>query len=325
MGKCWCTPGFERAPSGICSIPVLSISNCQCEPTNPDRSFLTNFSWYLNDDMSEKGIRCTNLCRSNSQVGVPFSIAQEWSDNNFWKQLSFYKKELTIASERRRHNHLRERLDEFVSGFNNWTYLEGMHLGNVVEFGAGGYTQLRNIMENVNIKVDSVVLVDPRINDYKTIPACTYGSGQFMVNGISYHTELSTSPVEVFDTDKPARRQFDTVICMNVLVYAQNAYKFLETLYKSVKPGGLLIFHDRWFDNVPKSSTCKMAGFLVNILEVKKVVLDHFLSFFDDKPFLSTNQTHNQMRRSRDWCLNLDKEQGYWAALRKPIGQHDRY
>jgi 2-polyprenyl-3-methyl-5-hydroxy-6-metoxy-1,4-benzoquinol methylase len=320
MGKCWCTPGYELSPTtGLCSEPVLQVGNCDCEPSNHDRSFLTNFSWYLNNDMSEHGIRCTNLCRSNSQVGVPFSIPQEWNDNNVWKQLSFYKKELTVASERRHHNHLRERLDEFYDGYQNWTYLEGLNLGDVIEFGAGGYTQLRNIMENVKgVKVKSVVLVDPRVNDYKTIQACTYQSGKFTVSGVSYPTELSTSPVEEFDKGKP-RRQFDTVICMNVLVYAQNAYKFLETLYGSVKPGGLLLFHDRWFNDVPKSSTCKMFGFLTNMIQIKKPVLDHFLSFFSTEPFLSTEQTRNQKLRSIQWCTNRDTEQGYWAAVRKPL------
>lgn len=198
----------------------------------------------------------------------------------------------------------------------------GKDLGDVIEFGAGGYTQLRNIMENVRVTLKSVVLVDPLVNDYKLIKACSYESGRFTVNGTSFPTELSTSPVESFDLNlgRP-RRQFDTVICMNVLVYAQNAYKFLTALYESVKPGGLLLFHERWFDNVVKSSVVcgKTSGFMVNVLQVTRPVLDHFMSHFTSELFLSTNQTANQQRRSRDWCRNEDQERSYWAAVRKPL------
>jgi hypothetical protein len=243
-------------------------------------------------------------------------------------------------------------------------------------------------MEHVNVRVRSITLLDPKMDDYRSIRGCTYESGVFSFGDVSVpSTTLSNLTVEewghlhglyspslydpfsVSGTDVSSasigshhneqhhkkhlahtasnavssgtisstvrissssstsslteqRHQFDTVIVMNVLVYAKNAFQYLETVYNSVRPGGLLIFHDRWFDDPAVSSRCKMAGFLVNILQVRKPLLDHFLSeqFFDHSrsPFFSTNQTSNQLRRSREWCrIDWDNERGFWVALRK--------
>jgi hypothetical protein len=92
------------------------------------------------------------LCRSNSLVGVPYSNPSEWSDNLGMFQLPFYQRELP----QKKKNHLKSRLDEFAEGFHNFSYLAGLDLGDVVEFGAGGYTQLRHIMEVRDIKINSL-------------------------------------------------------------------------------------------------------------------------------------------------------------------------
>ncbi len=68
----------------------------------------------------------------------------EWKDNQVWRQLGFYRKDLPIQG---RQSHLIARLDEFARGYGHWTYLNNTALGSVIEFGAGGYTQLRNVME----------------------------------------------------------------------------------------------------------------------------------------------------------------------------------
>lgn len=39
------------------------------------------------------------------------------------------------------------RLREMANGFDHFKKLNNTHLGSVVEFGAGGYTQTRNIFE----------------------------------------------------------------------------------------------------------------------------------------------------------------------------------
>jgi len=326
MNKCFCSAGYDPWPSAdpkasvICNVTVSKIGPCDC-PVD-DRSFLTNDSWYWHFNRGELGIRCTSLCKSNSQIGAPRSVPAEWKDNNGWKQAGFYKKELTIASERRRHNHLLGRLDEFAEGFGMWHYLNKTNLGDVIEFGAGGYTQLRNILERTQgVTLSSVTLVDPLIHFYKAIQSCSFETGQLLVRGRAVaggNTTLVESTVEAWGAANKGRGLFDTVICMNVLVYAQDAFKFLETLHGALKPGGLLLFHDRWFDNPAVSSACKMSGFMTNVLQLRPPLLDHFLSLFDTSLFYNTNQTIDQAYRSKHWCgTDRDNERGYFVAGRK--------
>jgi len=195
-----------------------------------------------------------------------------------------------------------------------------MNLGRTIEFGAGGYTQTRNILEHVNATLESIVLVDPLIYSYKAMTGCSFSDGSLVVNGTSYRTTLSNSTVESFFAGS-SPVSFDTVIVMNVVVYSINALDFLTSIYNAVKPGGLLIFHDRYFENIERSSRCKTSGFLINVVQVSQLVIDHFMSKFDTKHpvFFNANQTLDQQRRSLEWCLKLESERGYFVVLRKPM------
>jgi hypothetical protein len=42
-----------------------------------------------------------------------------------------------------------------------------IYIGKVIELGCGGYTQLKNIMDRVNVTVEEVTLTDPLIFHYK--------------------------------------------------------------------------------------------------------------------------------------------------------------
>lgn len=319
FGKCWCEPGWlakegsgsEEVPD--CSAPLLKNGDCDCFSDSPqNRTFLLDNAW-----MHDSGYRCTALCRYTPALGVPRSIPQEWMDNQIWKQLSFYKKELPQT----RHNHLRGRLDEFANAYDGWKFLEGQNLGNVLELGAGGYTQIRNILERVNASMRRVTLVDPLLDHYKTVARCPYATGSLKINDTSYPTTLVNTSIEVFGEKMLVGQQlqgtYDTVILMNVLVYAQDALKILEIMYASLKMGGLLLFHDRFFEDSVRSSRCKTAGFIVNVLQVSKGLLDHFLDHFSHEPFFNANQTAEQLSRSVNWCLRQDNEVGYFVAVRK--------
>ncbi len=170
----------------------------------------------------------------------------------------------------------------------------------------------------MTVKVSDVTLVDTQIDDYKAIEGCTYYTGQFTANGQAYPTVLSNLSAEQFSRQAVHMKQYDTVICMNVLVYALDAFQFLQTLYQAVRPGGMLIFHDRWFENSALSSRCKTAGYTINVVQVCKPLLDHFLSKFDRTPYFTTNMTSDQLHRAATWCHGKDTEPAYWAVVTKP-------
>lgn len=208
--------------------------------------------------------------------------------------------------------HLKARLDEFDEGYKKFTYLNGMKFGDVIELGCGGYTQTRNVMERINASINSITLVDPQLNIYKTIAGCSYASGSLL----NLKTTLHSATTEEI-ADSLATESFDTVIHMNVLVYVRDAFKYLETMYRILKPGGMLLFHERWFDNPVVSSTCRTAGFDINIIQVTKKLLEHFLSFFDKEPYYSEEQTKYMISRSKEWCNWKDDETAFFVAVRK--------
>ena len=405
MKKCFCKPGWVSSverPGLQCDVPLHHIGDCTCgKKVGDDRiiskdiashnSFLETIEVFDSD----RDIRCYNLCRSTPEVGVPLSHPLEWKDNLFWKQIGFYTKELRICSLNLRHSHMRERLDEFTQSYNHFAFLnEYKTLGKVIEYGAGGYTQTRNLLERHNIDVEHVTLVDPLIRQYSKLVGCSYvfdgGSAEgvdsassikqakcwksttyetsnvekyscgipakLIVNGTEYNAMTYNSSVEAFakhfwgedvlqqkelsfippppssnknvdivddnnGKEGEFEYQYDTVIVMNVLVYSRNAFQFLETIYRTLKPGGLLLFHDRYFDNIEQSSTCKMSGFITHMIQVRSNFIEYFLSseFFEQLPYKNTTQNEHQKRRNREWCPNLDDEKGTFVALRKKV------
>lgn len=44
--------------------------------------------------------------------------------------------------------------------------------------------------------------------------------------------------------------EFDTSLMTNVLEHVQNAYQILQNICNSLRPGGILIFGERWWDQL---------------------------------------------------------------------------
>ena len=264
LGKCFCAPGWERDPvSGKCSLPLLKNGDCDCPPDVRDRNekYLRNTSW-----VHQLGYRCSSLCRWNSELGTIRSDPHTWEFNQKATQLRFYRGDLPKASMNT-YNHLRKRLDEFGESFDQFRSINGSNLGNVCEFGAGPWTQMRSIMSRVNVTVNSITLVEPQIHDYRKIQGCSYQHGHLL----GLPTTLVAKPVEDFGKENTI--QFDTIIDMNVLVYVQDALSYLTTLYNSLKMYGILIFHERWFNDSVKSSKCKSAGYNHNVIIITIIII----------------------------------------------------
>ena len=71
---------------------------------------------------------------------------------------------------------------------------------------------------------------------------------------------------------------------VNVLEHVLNGASILRNLYNALKPGGLLIFQDRWWDQegAPGSERAEMdMDVLFHPIRMKKVVFEQFLSGFE--------------------------------------------
>ena len=87
---------------------------------------------------------------------------------------------------------------------------------------------------------------------------------------------ISTGGESLISPDKSTQKQYDTLISINVIEHVQDAFQYLTGLYVSLKPGGLLIFHDRYYSNLQITD-----GDIYHPVRIKQKVLDHFLSAFD--------------------------------------------
>lgn len=114
-------------------------------------------------------------------------------------------------------------------------------LGKVLEIGCGPWTQLGFMLDQrSDWIVDSITLWEPGADKYmKNVATCAYKDGK-----------LRGRPVEVVSKGAEhinASAVYDTVVMINVLEHVQNMYQLLNKLHQALKPGGVLIFNDRWW------------------------------------------------------------------------------
>jgi hypothetical protein len=186
---------------------------------------------------------------------------------------------------------------------------------------------VRNIIERVNVTMKTITLLDPILDLYKEIKGTTYYNGDYVVNQTKYPTTFIQRTIESWGHDmrkeRIARRDtsymtFDTVVFMNAMIYSLEATQLLTTLYESLKPGGLLIFMDRWFENWVTSSTCPLWSFEIMGVQVGKPLVFQFLSKFDHQPYFSLEPTLQQKSMSLVHCGKIvDEEPGMYLAVRK--------
>jgi SAM-dependent methyltransferase len=96
-------------------------------------------------------------------------------------------------------------------------------------------------------------------------------------------------------------QQYDTVVSINVLEHVQDAFAYINGMYAVLKPGGYLIFHDRYYDE----STI-IDGDMYHPVRISRAVLDRFLAGFE---IVYNNCNANYAGRKG--------EQGYYVIARK--------
>jgi SAM-dependent methyltransferase len=197
-----------------------------------------------------------------------------------------------------------DRAEEHWKAFDSFHCMaHGMQLGKVIEVGAGPWTQLKGILHiRSDLVVDHFTIWEPMAKRYMSeVRSCSYRSGTSLVkvDGSGTHS----FPVQVISSGGEliiSREKFDTVISINVLEHVQDAFKYLTGLYKALRTGGLLIFHDRYYGNNEITQ-----GDLYHPVRIKRKVLDHFLSGFD---ILFNNCSAHYDGR---------KDRGYYVLARK--------
>lgn len=189
-----------------------------------------------------------------------------------------------------------DRSDAHRDGFGNYEALP-KNLGNVVEFGCGPFTQIRNILRDH--AADSITLIDPLAKDYQDKHQhCSYKND--LLDGKPVIVEAVVIET-LFGKTEP---QFDTVVFINVLSHCYDANKVLEVVWRSLKPGGTLLFHEHI-----EERGANVRYDVGHPLTVRQNVLETFLARFEGV---------------------VETSQGYWIATKgveqvpsPPVGYSD--
>tara|TARA_X000000368_G_scaffold380117_1_gene335690 strand:+ start:2207 stop:7276 length:5070 start_codon:yes stop_codon:yes gene_type:complete len=244
---------------------------------------------------------CAYLCYAHPLTGVtvvPFSI---------WKTAQ-------VAESRAWNGNTgsNDRSDEHKQGFQGFSVLNGLYLGDIIEVGAGPWTQTRTILDIFKAEntVRSFTIHEPAADFYKqNTPSCAYKSGRLAkINGDGFYSFPVTVVGEKGESLTDRHAQYDTLVAINVIEHVQNAYEYLEGLHKTLKPQGLLIFHERFFAD-PVSGDKVLGRNLYHPIRITRFVLDVFLEQFDVLT-MNENPTPGMLQRKAN-------EHGYYVIARK--------
>lgn len=101
----------------------------------------------------------------------------------------------------------------------------------------------------------------------------------------------------------------------NVLEHVASAYDVLENIYTALKPGGRLIFNDRWWDAyVYERGGVRDIDNTLHPIRVKKVIIEHFLDQFTPI-FRNDKGTAGMAWRSATY--NFSETGTYFIGLKK--------
>lgn len=172
-------------------------------------------------------------------------------------------------------------------------------MGNFIEIGCGPYTQTQFIIKRT---FTSITLLDPGAENYMlTLPTCIYKN-----------KKLFDKTVTVLNIDAESlpgnySEKYDTVMSINVIEHVWNGFLFLTNLHRILKPGGILIFHERYY-----STPLEGEGYLddsLHPIRMKKEIFDEFFKQF--KPlYMFEGQTSAQISREYN-------ERGFYFVGRK--------
>ncbi|KAM3568193.1 hypothetical protein VYU27_009680 [Nannochloropsis oceanica] len=142
--------------------------------------------------------------------------------------------------------------------------------------------------------------LEPNIFRYLALDNCIYKDNT--IHG--QRVNLLSLPVE----ELPATEFFDTVVAINVIEHVFSAIDFLTAVYSALKPGGILVFGERYFDD-PDKDALVLGSALLHPIRVKRVFLQHFLRMFDT---LYIGDHHTSFAKARGF-----EESGYYFIGRK--------
>jgi SAM-dependent methyltransferase len=169
-----------------------------------------------------------------------------------------------------------DRVQDHLLGFKKYEAVPDA-LGDMLELGCGPWTQSKYMFEQrTSFQIRSLTLWDPSLLNYVVnVPSVAYKNGT-----------LGGQPVVLVNAGAEnlsnLRSAYDTIMIINVMEHVENAYAILESIYQALRPGGILIFNDRWWDMYPIDGVPNTgADRLLHPIRLKRAVFEWFFHGFD--------------------------------------------
>ena len=174
-----------------------------------------------------------------------------------------------------------DRNEQHAVWFDQFKAVKGILLGRILEIGAGPFTQTENMLKKIQRyggmhAVHSITLADPLLSFFRThVPKCPYKDGTLF----GFPTHFISSVGE----DLQLSAEYDTVIMINVLEHCHDALRVLENLHAAVRPRGVLVLSERWYDTkwARYEKEGKPFWDILHPINIKRSVIEYLLSRYE--------------------------------------------
>ncbi|CAC5416572.1 unnamed protein product [Mytilus coruscus] len=229
-----------------------------------DKTFCTP-SWHGHNCEVYSSKACSKLsdeCFYSNVTGTLSVSCERWHGAQSVEQITWDKR---VTSTDRNEAH--------AKSFNYYQSLP-QHLGNIIEIGAGPFTQAQTIVHGKT--ATSITLIEPMAFHYMTnVKRCFYKNGTF--------GNLPTTILSIPAEELSNIRKFDTLIMINVIEHVYDAISILNSAINLIKENGLFIWHERlWDDYLGVASSVNDREFQLHPVHIKYVIAKLVMSMFDE-------------------------------------------
>lgn len=264
LDHCICFPGW----SGPDCQTKWNDSVPQCSNFSVEVSYNPTVLFCNNTDATDK-------CFFHPDFGVVRVSKQRWLQAQR-AELALWESLPNLDNDRTAHHS-----EQFLQ----YQDLDSKHLGHVLEIASGPFTQLSFLLDHRNISFDSITLLDPMIMEYVKLPNCAYSTGSLRNRPVSF----ITAGGEMIRGGE----SYDTVIMINGIEHCQDAIQVLHNVYFSLKPGGVLILSESFYDTYeakPYLLHESILDFIFHPIRLRKSLFDKYLNHFERIMYRETDQ-----------------------------------
>lgn len=233
---------------------------------------------------------CVFLCFYHRLSGVTQVPSVFWN-NALHNELVYWQDNPTTVDDR---------LYEHVEGFHGYRDIP-IEIKSIIEIGAGPFTQVQYLLTPFR-SIEQVTLIEPNAVEYMKMNNCAYRGGRLR----GYPLTIVPESIEVLMKKRRHLRQqpqhetsaitpefYEAVISINVVEHVSDALEYFRGLYDLLASDGLIIFHERWYDNPPQGDCVLGSAENLHPIRITRWIIDQFLSQFESI-YVSFNRTRRQ-------------------------------